>query len=196
MVKIKERDYLSTREAAKLLDVAVSTIQQWTDNGKLNAWTTVGGHRRINKNSVAKMLSQKNLTSAIKAHKQLMSVVIVTDDSDEQLFYIENFSNKYSNTNVCIVNDGYAGLMSVGKNLPDIIIADLIMPKMKGAELAAAVRQNKDLKNSLLILVSNLTEKGIKAQENLPSDVFVLKKPFSFDELDELIEDKFKINVA
>lgn len=41
----KQKDYLSTRDAAELLNLAVSTIQLWTDNGLLRAWTTAGGHR-------------------------------------------------------------------------------------------------------------------------------------------------------
>lgn len=40
----KAKDYLSTRETAEILNVAVSTIQLWMDNGLLDGWTTVGGH--------------------------------------------------------------------------------------------------------------------------------------------------------
>lgn len=57
---------LYTREAAKLLDVAVSTVQQWTNNGLLNAWKTVGGHRRISCTSVESVLDQKNKLMHIK----------------------------------------------------------------------------------------------------------------------------------
>ena len=38
---------LTTREAAKLLGIAVSTAQQWIENGALPAWKTPGGHRRV-----------------------------------------------------------------------------------------------------------------------------------------------------
>ena len=54
-----QKDYLSTREAGTLLKVAVSTIQLWMNDGLLSGWTTVGGHRRIAKNSVEKMLIQR-----------------------------------------------------------------------------------------------------------------------------------------
>ena len=49
---VVRKDYFTSREAAELLGVAVSTIQQWTNNGLLRAWTTAGGHRRITRNSV------------------------------------------------------------------------------------------------------------------------------------------------
>ena len=42
-----DSDILTTRGAAQLLGVAVSTVQQWVDSGVLASWTTPGGHRRI-----------------------------------------------------------------------------------------------------------------------------------------------------
>lgn len=195
-MKIKEKDYLSTREAANLLNVAVSTIQLWTDNGKLKAWTTVGGHRRIDKKSVAQMLTQQRSASNKENIKKSLSVVVVEDNEEEQKFYKKNFEDKYLNSNICIVKDGYEGLIYAGKILPDIIILDLMMPKLNDFELVEAIKQNADLKNSLLIAVSDLSEKELRMQTKLPSGLFVLNKPFSFDELDELLHDKFKINVA
>ena len=38
---------LTTREAARLLGIAVSTAQQWIEQGVLPAWKTPGGHRRV-----------------------------------------------------------------------------------------------------------------------------------------------------
>ena len=38
---------LTTREAAQLLGVAVSTAQVWMESGDLPAWKTPGGHRRV-----------------------------------------------------------------------------------------------------------------------------------------------------
>ena len=70
----KQKDYLTTREAAALLNVAVSTIQLWTNDGLPEAWTTVGGHRRIRKSSVENMLS----------NKKAGSILIVEDDERER----------------------------------------------------------------------------------------------------------------
>jgi PAS domain S-box-containing protein/excisionase family DNA binding protein len=68
----KKKNYCKTSEAAKLLGVAVSTIQLWANNGSLRAWTTDGGHRRIERTSVEEMLAKQqpndtNLLSGIPA---------------------------------------------------------------------------------------------------------------------------------
>jgi excisionase family DNA binding protein len=51
---------LTTREAAKLLGIAVSTAQQWIENGALPAWKTPGGHRRVRLADVSALLRERN----------------------------------------------------------------------------------------------------------------------------------------
>lgn len=51
-------DVCSTREVAQLLGVSLRTIQLWVDSGILEAWKTAGGHRRITRESVIRLLRQ------------------------------------------------------------------------------------------------------------------------------------------
>ena len=192
----KQKNYFSTREAAERLNVAVSTIQLWTDNGKLSAWTTVGGHRRIDKSSVDQMLQQNKATSNKKVHEKRLSILIVEDNEKEQKLYEQYFEIWKFNADVCIVQNGYAGLINIGKISPDIIITDLMMPDMNGFEMIQAIKNNPALKNSFIIVVSALTEDEIKTYGGLPSDVHVLSKPISFDKLEIFIRNKLKSYVA
>src|SRR4051812_30354713 len=50
-------DVLTTRRAAQLLGVAVSTVQQWVDSGRLHSWSTPGGHRRIPLQAVRQLMN-------------------------------------------------------------------------------------------------------------------------------------------
>ncbi|WP_312554326.1 helix-turn-helix domain-containing protein, partial [Massilia sp.] len=50
---------LTTREAAALLGIAVSTAQQWIENGALPAWKTPGGHRRVRLSAVSALLRER-----------------------------------------------------------------------------------------------------------------------------------------
>jgi excisionase family DNA binding protein len=51
-----ESDILTTKGAAQLLGVAVSTVQQWVNSGQLQSWNTPGGHRRIPLSAVRQLL--------------------------------------------------------------------------------------------------------------------------------------------
>lgn len=50
---------LTTREAAHLLGVAVSTAQIWMESGALPAWKTPGGHRRVRLSAVRRLQAQQ-----------------------------------------------------------------------------------------------------------------------------------------
>lgn len=105
----KQKDYLSTRDAAELLNVAVSTIQLWTDNGLLRAWTTAGGHRRIDKTSVSEMLSQQKNIATKKSGKQALSIVIVEDNEQERILYEKQFEIWQMNANFYMSKDAMQG---------------------------------------------------------------------------------------
>ena len=187
----KNKDYLSTREAAELLGVAVSTVQLWTNDGLLKAWTTAGGHRRISKSSVEDMLKQKN---AVIENKKVnkdrpLSIVIVEDNEQEITLYEQQFARWDMNADVKIFKDGYTGLMNIGRSLPDIIISDLMMPDMDGFEMLKAIKKNPELEDCKLIAVSALTADEIKTRGGLPGDVITFRKPLPFNELETLIRD-------
>ena len=179
---IKQKDYLTTREAAGLLNVAVSTIQLWTNDGLLDAWTTAGGHRRISKRSIEKMLS----------NSKDISIVIVEDNEQERLIYEQHFALWNMSKKISICKDGYAGLINVGQFSPEVIITDLMMPNMSGFEMIKAIKENSDLANTLIIVISALTTDEIKIRGGLPEDVLLLEKPVVFEELEILINKKIK----
>lgn len=54
----------TTRQAAEALGVALRTAQLWTESGRLRAWKTEGGHRRILVASVKELLDARDSWSA------------------------------------------------------------------------------------------------------------------------------------
>jgi excisionase family DNA binding protein len=58
---------LTTREAAHLLGVAVSTAQIWMESGALPAWKTPGGHRRVRLSAVRQLQEQQRAVDALPA---------------------------------------------------------------------------------------------------------------------------------
>ena len=173
----KQKDYLTTCEAAEILNVAVSTIQLWTNDGLLDAWTTVGGHRRIRKLSVEKMLS----------NNKEISIVVVEDNEAERAIYEQYFELWGMSKNVSICNNGYTGLIHIGQYAPKIIISDLMMPNINGFEMIKAIEGNSELDNTLIIVASALTSDEINIRGGLPSDVVVFEKPVPFEELEPLV---------
>jgi excisionase family DNA binding protein len=50
---------LTTREAARLLGISVSTAQKWIESGAIESWKTPGGHRRVRRSAVLSLLEER-----------------------------------------------------------------------------------------------------------------------------------------
>ncbi|MBK4735002.1 GAF domain-containing protein [Noviherbaspirillum pedocola] len=55
---------LTTRGAAELLGVAVSTAQQWMESGMIPSWKTPGGHRRVRQSAVMALMRMSGAGNA------------------------------------------------------------------------------------------------------------------------------------
>jgi excisionase family DNA binding protein len=63
----KHADIVTTRQAADMLGVAVSTVQKWVELGKLASWKTPGGHRRIPLAAIHAVLQSNGTGTAVQA---------------------------------------------------------------------------------------------------------------------------------
>lgn len=55
---------LTTRDAARLLGISVSTAQKWIESGALASWKTPGGHRRMRRSAVIALLEERTALAA------------------------------------------------------------------------------------------------------------------------------------
>jgi excisionase family DNA binding protein len=88
------KTFCTTREAAGLLGVSLSTAQNWAESGLLNSWKTEGGHRRISRDSVMKLLAAPLAAPVAKIERSLsasesrrLRVLIVEDDEALRRIY-------------------------------------------------------------------------------------------------------------
>ncbi|MCW8929163.1 MAG: response regulator [Gammaproteobacteria bacterium] len=183
-----EKEYLSTRKAADMLGVAVSTIQLWTDDGLLSAWTTNGGHRRIALDSIREVLKKReNVFASSKLEKKKLTLVIVEDDSSQLNLYKKQFSARELDVKVVEAKNGYEGLLQIGKHQPSIVITDLMMPDMDGFQMLNTLTNSKELDHCLFIVVSALSKTEVDHLGGLPKGVVFYTKPTPFNELENVI---------
>lgn len=59
MTSSTSADWLSIRQASRLLGVHISTVREWADEGLIHSYRTPGGHRRFSKIDLEKFLAQQ-----------------------------------------------------------------------------------------------------------------------------------------
>ena len=178
-----DSEFLTTRQAALRLGFSLGTVQNMVESGALEAWKTSGGHRRIPVASIEKLLARRrNLTPGTQDSGAPLDILIAEDDPTLQLLYQLTMESWDLPIKLRIVGNGFEGLLQVGQQVPDILIADLMMPGMDGFEMIRNLRANPNLARMDIIVVSAIEREEI-AEKGLPADVTVMGKPIPFHEI-------------
>ena len=81
-----------------------------------------------------------------------------------------------------------SALQASAGQLPDLIIADIVMPEMTGLQLAEAVRKTPDLKDIPFLFISAFVSSATEDQIASQSNAAIMRKPFEVEDLLQTIE--------
>ena len=107
------------------------------------------------------------------------TVLIIEDDAALSRGLKDNFA--FQGYHVLLASDGEAGLNLAVEGKPDLIVLDLMLPKMNGYEICRRLRREK-LDIPVLMLSAKAEESDVVLGLELGADDYV-KKPFSAREL-------------
>lgn len=183
-------DLMTTREAGELLGVAVRTVQLWVESGVLPAWRTAGGHRRIARSAVAKLMAERSeiLAPAQDAPVAPLKLLVVEDDPIMLRLYTQMIQRWKFPVELTTANNGFEGLLRMGQIHPDVLVTDLSMPGMDGFEMLRTLCQPASgLAQTRMVVVSALDDEEIAAQGGLPAGVVFFRKPVDFVKLQKWV---------
>lgn len=172
--------YYSTREAADRLGVSLATIQNMVERGELPAWKTQGGHRRIPREAVEAKLAS---TTPQEKRSKVFQILIVEDDPALKMLYERQVQSWNMPIELRMVSNGLEGLLEIGRQPPDLLLTDLIMPELDGFAMLNALRTSPRVKPMAIVAVSGLEDEVIASRGGLPAGVTRMHKPVPFHEL-------------
>lgn len=187
-----ERSFCTTREAATLLGVSIGTVQLWAEKGLLEAWKTAGGHRRVLRESVDRLV-RKPPPSAARAPESAdtdkpwrPTVMVVEDDIHLLRLYEAKISRWPLSPQVICLNNAVLALLRIGRSSPDMLILDLNIPGMDGFTMLHSLRHSGAVEATTIAVVTGMDDTQVEARGGLPGDVEVFPKPIPFDSLQAL----------
>ncbi|MES2685902.1 MAG: response regulator [Pseudomonadota bacterium] len=176
-------DYCGTTYAAKLLGLSVATVQSLVEKGEIEAWKTLGGHRRLSLRAINAYL-QKNspqLAPADTDPRSRLSVLVVEDDEDARDLYKAHFEEWDMAVDCSFMPSALEALMDIATMRPDLLITDLNMPGVDGMEMLRALKRNQQLVAMQILVISGLTQQAVAERGGLPPNSYYLEKPINFD---------------
>ncbi|WP_088343043.1 MULTISPECIES: excisionase family DNA-binding protein [Rhodomicrobium] len=123
----REREVLTTSQAAKLLGISVRTAQLLVEGGTLRSWKTPGGHRRIDRADVLALMDQPAPAEASA------SALVLVLASPERLSSYDALS-AVGGYSLETHSELYSASVAIGSGLPAAVIIDL---RDEGAERLA-----------------------------------------------------------
>ncbi|MBI5268225.1 MAG: response regulator [Burkholderiales bacterium] len=165
----------STLEAARLLGMAVRSVQLMVDRGELQAWKTPGGHRRIDRASLESVLRARGkpglpaaaagaaaapAAQAVAAAPDRPRVLLIEDSVHFQNLVRLLVQRHFPDVDLHVASDGIAGLAMCGQLQPQVLLVDVLLPGIDGATLITSLRSQPLFATSRLIVVTSLDEAG------------------------------------
>jgi len=126
------------------------------------------------------------------ADNKQIKILPVEDDP----FLLSMYSTKFELENFKVVSasDGEKGLELSKKENPDIILLDILMPKMNGFEVLEKLKDDSLTKNIPIILLTNLNQKNeIEKGLALGANDYLIKAHFMPSEVVSKIKNILKI---
>jgi excisionase family DNA binding protein len=178
-----ESDWLTLGQAAKYLGVAQSTIRKWSDGGRLLAFYTPGGHRRYRRSDLDAFLAQSGGGAAPRTRGGRRLILIVDDDDRLREFVRVNLEMEgYS---VREAADAEQGLAALEEEPPDLILLDVMMPKVDGWEMLRRVQERHGVGSIPVIMFSGKVEEEAMRDAASRGAQGFIGKPFNPQQLIE-----------
>ncbi len=105
--------------------------------------------------------------------------ILVVDDEIHIVQIVKFNLEKRGGYEVLTAKNGEEGLETAKSERPDLILSDVMMPKMSGFQFCEALKKDPDIKSiPFIILTAKGQENDIKTGEDLGVDDYITK-PFS-----------------
>ena len=118
--------------------------------------------------------------------------ILIADDNQANCELLEAYLASVE-CEVVVAVDGQDALDKVSEFQPDLILLDVMMPKLSGFEVCETLKNNPDTRRIMVLMVTALNERGdIERAVQAGTDDF-LSKPVNQVELVKRVENMLKL---
>ncbi len=110
-------------------------------------------------------------------------LILIADDDSEILEMLEEHFQDY-HCRILTARDGLTALNTAREHKPDLIILDVMMPRMNGWEVCKLIKSNPEFVDTGVIILTAIGQNLTELTAELFGADDRIDKPFTFSELD------------
>lgn len=171
------RKPLSVGQVAKICRVSKKTVLNWIYRDAVKAFTTYGGHYRVWPGDVKKFLVKTGIDVPFQyVDDRQTTIIIVDDDVAYTLLLKEAICTEFASADIITTDDGYEALLLIGERKPQVLILDLMMPKIDGYQVLELMKSRKKENAMKVVVLSGYLDTHARQRLNTSIVDCVLEK--------------------
>ncbi|HEY5098591.1 MAG TPA: response regulator [Gaiellaceae bacterium] len=173
-----DSEWLTLGQAARFLGVAQSTIRKWSDQGRVPAFYTPGGHRRYRRTDLETFLERSGPAGQTKSGP----LVLLVDD-DEHVRELVRINLEFEGYTVREAADANEGLAAIDEAKPDLVLLDVMMPQVDGWEMLTRMQERYGVGAIPVVMFSGKVDEQAEEQATSRGAQGFVGKPFDLQQL-------------
>lgn len=139
---MREKTVYTTFETARLCQVSPLSIINWVNAGRLAAFRTPGGHRRIRREDLVRFMRENGIPipDDLKDGSGRPRVLVVDDDAGIRDTVAEYLTTRVKPYEVLTARDGFEAGRLVATFRPNVVLLDLRMPGIDGFQVCRTIK--------------------------------------------------------
>lgn len=177
----------TTHQVAKLVQMDMSSVVKWINDGLLVGYRTPGGHRRIRVSDLLTFLRAHEMYIPPELGEGKRKVLFV-DDSQVALSSMRRAMKAFaSEVEFLTAQSGLEAMVKVGSLRPQTLVLDMAMPDLDGIEVLTRLKANSVAAPMDVVLLSQKVTPELEKKALALGATAVCAKPISVEELVTLI---------
>jgi len=183
---VKSKAVYTTGEAAEICNLSQQTIIRCFDSGQLKGFRVPGSKfRRIPHDDLLRFMRANHIPlEGLEGDK---TRVLVVDDDREIIELFVDALESDGRFEIATAQTGYDAGLATRQFHPNVIVLDYMLPDVNGTVVCRTIRQNPDLADIKIILISGVADPAeVDMLKTAGADEFI-PKPFAIEAVIERI---------
>lgn len=153
---MKDKRVFTTFETAKICQVSPLSIINWVNAGRLAAFRTPGGHRRIRREDLLRFMRDSGIPipDELREGSGRPRVLVVDDDGAIRESLAEYLTTRARPYEVLTARDGFEAGRLVATFRPNVVVLDLRMPGMDGFQVCRTIKADPETSATAVIAMT------------------------------------------
>jgi len=178
MASREDTEWLTLGQAARFLGVAQSTIRKWSDQGRVPAFYTPGGHRRYRRSDLETFLERSGPGGQARSGP----LVLLVDD-DAKVRELVRINLEFEGYSVREAAGAEEGMAAIEEAQPDLVLLDVMMPHVDGWEMLRRIQERYGVGVIPVVMFSGSAQEGSRAEAASRGARGFVGKPFDLQQL-------------